>query len=62
MPFFDFKELIVHPTVQVGEFNRYRRALKAEKMAMRTAIYPVLQAEEDRRWEQLSSCEYVMFA
>ncbi|BDA50653.1 NADH dehydrogenase [ubiquinone] 1 alpha subcomplex subunit [Coccomyxa sp. Obi] len=37
---------------RVGEFNKYRRALKAEKMAMRAAIYPVLQAEEDRRWVQ----------
>lgn len=38
---------------QVGQHNRHRRALKAEKMAMRYAIYPVLQAEEDRRCAHL---------
>ncbi len=35
--------------VQVGEHNKHGRVLKAEKMAARTAIYPILQAEEDRR-------------
>ena len=35
--------------MQVGEGNKHRRAIKAEKLAMRMAIYPVLQAEEDRR-------------
>ena len=35
--------------MQVGEGNKQRRAIKAEKLAMRMAIYPVLQAEEDRR-------------
>lgn len=45
----DALELIRCLSGQVGEFNKYRRALKAEKMAMRAAIYPVLQAEEDRR-------------
>ena len=36
--------------MQVGEGNKHRRAIKAEKLAMRMAIYPVLQAEEDRRY------------
>jgi len=34
---------------QVGEGNLERRALRAEKLAMREMLYPVLQAEEDRR-------------
>ena len=33
----------------MGEGNKHRRAVKAEKQYMRMAIYPVLQAEEDRR-------------
>ena len=35
--------------VQVGEGNLERRAIKAEKTAMRAMLYPVMQAEEDRR-------------
>lgn len=35
---------------RVGQGNRERRALKAEKAARRAALYPALQAEEDRRW------------
>ena len=34
---------------QVGEGNLERRAIKAEKIAMRAMLYPVMQAEEDRR-------------
>ena len=34
---------------QVGEGNLERRAIKAEKTAMRAMLYPVMQAEEDRR-------------
>ena len=34
---------------QVGEGNLERRAIKAEKTAMRMMLYPVMQAEEDRR-------------
>ena len=41
---------------QVGEGNKHRRAVKAEKQYMRMAIYPVLQAEEDRRWGISSLC------
>ena len=37
------------PWAQVGEGNLERRALRAEKLAMREMLYPVLQAEEDRR-------------
>jgi hypothetical protein len=37
------------PRAQVGEGNLERRALRAEKLAMREMLYPVLQAEEDRR-------------
>ena len=35
---------------QVGETNRERRWLKAEKKTARRILYPVLQAEEDRRY------------
>ena len=35
---------------RVGQGNKARRALKAEKAARRAALYPALQAEEDRRW------------
>lgn len=35
--------------LQVGETNKYRRWLKQEKLDARIAIYPMLQAEEDRR-------------
>lgn len=35
--------------LQVGEGNLERRALRAEKEAMREMLYPVMQAEEDRR-------------
>ena len=35
---------------RVGQGNQQRRALKAEKVARRAALYPALQAEEDRRW------------
>lgn len=35
---------------RVGQGNRARREVKAEKAARRAALYPVLQAEEDRRW------------
>ena len=35
---------------RVGQGNQGRRAVKAEKVARRAALYPVLQAEEDRRW------------
>ena len=35
--------------MQVGEGNLERRAIKAEKTAMRAMLYPVMQAEEDRR-------------
>ena len=35
--------------LQVGEHNKHGRVLKAEKLAARTTIYPILQAEEDRR-------------
>ncbi|KAK9824121.1 hypothetical protein WJX72_007907 [[Myrmecia] bisecta] len=36
--------------VKVGETNKYHRALTREKVEARTALYPTLQAEEDRRW------------
>ena len=35
---------------RVGQGNRARRGVKAEKVARRAALFPVLQAEEDRRW------------
>ncbi|KAK9833412.1 hypothetical protein WJX81_002990 [Elliptochloris bilobata] len=35
---------------KVGEGNLERRALRAETVAMREMLYPVMQAEEDRRW------------
>uniref|UniRef100_A0A0E0CWJ0 NADH dehydrogenase [ubiquinone] 1 alpha subcomplex subunit 13 n=1 Tax=Oryza meridionalis TaxID=40149 RepID=A0A0E0CWJ0_9ORYZ len=35
---------------QVGQGNKVRRALKEEKIAARTALVPVLQAEEDERF------------
>ena len=35
--------------LQVGEHNKKGRVLKAEKLTARTTIYPILQAEEDRR-------------
>ncbi len=40
---------VLLPRAQVGEGNLERRALRAEKLAMREMLYPVLQAEEDRR-------------
>lgn len=43
-----FKQ-IVRAVAQVGEGNLERRAIKAEKTAMRAMLYPVMQAEEDRR-------------
>lgn len=36
-------------SLQVGETNKHRRAVKAEKLEARKTLYPVLQAEEDRR-------------
>ena len=45
--------------VQVGEHNKHGRLLKAEKLAARTTIYPILQAEEDRRHARLYCiCRY----
>jgi len=35
---------------RVGQGNKGRRAVRAEKVGRRAALYPVLQAEEDRRW------------
>uniref|UniRef100_A0ACD5WRI0 Uncharacterized protein n=1 Tax=Avena sativa TaxID=4498 RepID=A0ACD5WRI0_AVESA len=35
---------------QVGKGNKVRRALKEEKIAARSAILPMLQAEEDERF------------
>ncbi|CAD6202453.1 unnamed protein product [Miscanthus lutarioriparius] len=35
---------------QVGQGNKVRRALKEEKIAARSAILPMLQAEEDERF------------
>ncbi|XP_027170495.1 NADH dehydrogenase [ubiquinone] 1 alpha subcomplex subunit 13-B [Coffea eugenioides] len=35
---------------QVGKGNKIRRALKEEKYAARSAILPLLQAEEDERF------------
>jgi len=35
---------------QVGQGNLHRRALKAEKIAARQAILPLIQAEEDARF------------
>lgn len=35
---------------QVGQGNIYRRGLKAEKIAARQAILPLIQAEEDARF------------
>ncbi|CAL5229334.1 g12640 [Coccomyxa viridis] len=37
---------------RVGEHNKKGRVLKAEKLTARTTIYPILQAEEDRRYVQ----------
>ena len=34
----------------MGQGNHKRRALKAEKLAARVALVPLLQAEEDRRY------------
>ena len=34
---------------QVGQTNHERRAIRAEKLAARSVLVPVLQAEEDRR-------------
>ena len=36
--------------IQVGQTNIQHRADKAEKEAVRRALVPVLQAEEDRRY------------
>mmetsp|Transcript_13099 Transcript_13099/g.37165 ORF Transcript_13099/g.37165 Transcript_13099/m.37165 type:complete len:146 (-) Transcript_13099:117-554(-) len=35
---------------KVGQANHHRRAVKAEKLATRRALVPLLQAEEDRRF------------
>ena len=35
---------------RVGQGNRHRRQVRLEKVARREALYPVLQAEEDRSW------------
>ncbi|KAJ4778123.1 NADH dehydrogenase [ubiquinone] 1 alpha subcomplex subunit 13 [Rhynchospora pubera] len=35
---------------QVGKGNEIRRAIKEEKLAARSAIVPILQAEEDERF------------
>lgn len=35
---------------KVGETNQHRRACKAEKLAARATLFPLLQAEEDRRF------------
>ena len=35
---------------RVGQGNRHRREVRREKVARREALYPVLQAEEDRAW------------
>ena len=35
---------------RVGQGNRHRREIRHEKVARREALYPVLQAEEDRAW------------
>ena len=43
--------------VQVGEHNKHGRVLKAEKLAARNTIYPILQAEEDRRHALPSASE-----
>ncbi len=43
--------------VQVGEHNKHGRVLKAEKLTARTTIYPILQAEEDRRHAFSSNIE-----
>lgn len=34
----------------VGQTNHERKAIRAEKLAARAVLVPVLQAEEDRRW------------
>ncbi len=36
-------------SLQVGQTNHERRALKEEKLLARLTLVPVLQAEEDRR-------------
>jgi len=35
---------------RVGQGNKHRREIRREKVARREALYPVLQAEEDRSW------------
>ena len=40
---------LLRTMLQVGEHNKHGRVLKAEKLAARETIYPILQAEEDRR-------------
>ena len=35
---------------RVGQGNKHRREIRHEKIARRNALYPVLQAEEDRSW------------
>jgi NADH dehydrogenase (ubiquinone) 1 alpha subcomplex subunit 13 len=35
---------------RVGQGNKARRELRREKSGRRAALYPALQAEEDRRW------------
>ena len=40
---------LIEMMLQVGEHNKHGRVLKAEKLAARETIYPILQAEEDRR-------------
>ncbi|KAH9308605.1 hypothetical protein KI387_036516, partial [Taxus chinensis] len=42
--------IISYGMYQVGQGNRYRSHLKREKFAARSAILPLLQAEEDERF------------
>ena len=46
--------------LQVGEHNKKGRVLKAEKLTARTTIYPVLQAEEDRRQAIIPAIQMAM--
>uniref|UniRef100_A0A453IS45 NADH dehydrogenase [ubiquinone] 1 alpha subcomplex subunit 13 n=1 Tax=Aegilops tauschii subsp. strangulata TaxID=200361 RepID=A0A453IS45_AEGTS len=43
---------------QVGQGNKVRRALKEEKIAARSAILPMLQAEEDERYSIDNVCHF----
>lgn len=42
--------IMAYGFVKVGETNKHRNFLSAEKMAARRNLYPMLQAEEDRRY------------